>query len=173
MAEGESIHGAQLAVVPAHAVQVTPLDKRAVVRVKSWGADLVSSSLVPPGLGGDVQVLGFSPLEWFLVSDAIDGPKLHERVTQHLGQESTAVVDLSCGLKALCLRGPATRELLSKGCGLDLHPEIFPAGRCTRTRLAQLSVIVHCSDPVPRFDLYVGRSYHAWLCAWLADAAVA
>jgi hypothetical protein len=81
-------------------------------------------------------VLSFSPLESLLVFDSVPGPKLHEHVAQHLGQESIAVVDLSCGLRALRLEGPTTRELLSKGCGLDLHPDSFPAGRCTRTRLA-------------------------------------
>lgn len=56
--------------------------------------------------------------------------------------------------------------------GLDLHPEHFPADRCTRTRFAQLPAIVHCTDPKPRFDLYVGRSYFAYLQSWLSDAAL-
>jgi sarcosine oxidase gamma subunit len=46
----------------------------------------------------------------------------------------------------------------------------FPAGRCTRTRLAQLAVVVDCIDPAPRFELYFGRSYLKYLHAWLVDA---
>ncbi len=128
-------------------------------------------SLIPPGLGGQANLLHLGPGEWLVVSDALDGWKLHARLTHHLERHSIAPVDLSCALKALRVEGPYARELLSKGCGLDLYPSSFPAGRSTRTRFAQLSVILHCTDPAPRFELYASRSYLTYLQSWLLDSA--
>lgn len=153
------------------AVQITEMPARAVVRLKPWSPNQPSPSLVPPGLGGEVRLLSFSPQEWLVVSDRIAGPKLREHLQRNIGGEGIAAVDLSCAVKALRVEGSAARDVLAKGCGLDLHPGRFPAGHCTRTRLAQLAVIVDCTDPKPRFDLYVGRSYLKYLHAWLTDAA--
>jgi sarcosine oxidase, subunit gamma len=122
-------------------------------------------------LGGQVRIVTFSPADWLMVSEVIDASRLLERVRQHVGEGLMAVVDVSCALKVIEIRGPAAVEVLSKGCGLDLHPQRFPAGRCTRTRLAQLPVIIDCTDPEPRFELYVGRSYVGYLNSWLMDAA--
>jgi sarcosine oxidase subunit gamma len=118
-----------------------------------------------------VRLLRLGPGEWLAISDAIAGPTLEDRLRRHVGGQNIAAVDLSCALKALRVDGLAARELLAKGCGLDLHPNFFPAGRATRTRLAQLAVIVDCVDPTSRFDLYVGRSYLTWLRSWLVDAS--
>jgi len=126
---------------------------------------------VPPGLGGQVRLLDVGPAEWLVVSDILDAPTLQNSLDRHLKSSSLVAVDVSCGLKALRVEGGDARELLSKGCGLDLHPHSFPAGRVTRTRFAQLAVILDCIDPAPRFDLYVGRSYVAYLESWLTDAA--
>lgn len=154
------------------AVQTTQIPARAVVLLKSWSANHRPPALVPPGLGGEVRLLSFSPGEWLVVSERMDGPKLGEKLERQVRGEGIVAVDLSSAVKVLTLQGPATRAALAKGCGLDLHPERFPAGHCARTRLAQLAVIVDCVDPAPRFDLYVGRSYVKYLMSWLNDAAV-
>jgi sarcosine oxidase subunit gamma len=70
------------------------------------------------------------------------------------------------------VRGSAARELLSKGCGLDLHPESFPAGHCARARFAQIPVVIECLEEPPRFEMTVARSYLQYLQSWLEDAAV-
>ncbi len=51
-------------------------------------------------------------------------------------------VDLSSGIVALDLAGPAVREVLARGCRLDLDPSIFPPGRAAATVMAQVSVIL-------------------------------
>ena len=150
---------------------MTEVAERTLIRLSSWAPYSTLSSLVPPGLGGEVRVLPLGPREWWVVSDRIEGTRLREQFARHVRGEGVAAVDLSCAVKSLRLEGAAARAVLAKGCGLDLHPSRFPAGRCTRTRLAQLAVILDCTDPAPRFDLYVGRSYLRWLRAWLVDAA--
>jgi len=157
--------------MPDRAVEITQAGGRAIVQLRAWGEELAPASLVPAGLGGQVRVVSFGPGEWLMVSEVIDASQLVDRVTQHVRPGLIAIVDVSCALKVIEVRGPAAVDVLSKSCGLDLHPQIFPAGRCTRTRLAQLPIIIDCRDPEPRFDLYVGRSYVDWLNSWLFDAA--
>ncbi len=127
--------------------------------------------LIPPELTGQANVLHLGPGEWLIVSDALEGAALHAQLAQYLEGESIALVDLSCALKALRIEGPCARELLSKGCALDLHPNSFTAGHSSRTRFGQLSVILHCTDTAPRFDLYVARSSVPYLQSRLRDSA--
>jgi sarcosine oxidase subunit gamma len=62
--------------------------------------------------------------------------------------------------------------VLSKSCGLDFHPRRFALGHCARTRFAQIPVLIDCVDALPRFELYVQKSYSHYLEDWLIDAAL-
>ena len=153
-------------------VQIRPVRPTAILRLKSW-------LLVPAGharpvvVGGEAfRALRVGPGEWLVVSDERDASSLREQMQSDLAAQSIALVDLTDGMSTLEVQGPATRELLAKGCGLDLHPQSFPAGHCARTRFAQIPVIVECLDESARFGLYAARSYHNYLYAWLNDAAV-
>jgi sarcosine oxidase subunit gamma len=50
------------------------------------------------------------------------------------------VVELSAGLHAFALTGSAAREVLRRGCRLDLDPAVFPAGAAAATSIAQVAV---------------------------------
>jgi sarcosine oxidase subunit gamma len=82
-----------------------------------------------------------------------------------------SIVEVTYDYAVFELDGDVAREILAKGCGLDLYPEFFPPGHDTRTRLAKIAVHVVCLE-MSRFDLYVARSYAAYLGDWLRDAAV-
>ena len=69
------------------------------------------------------------------------------------------------------IQGPQSRGVLSRGCGLDFHPTSFKPATCARTLFAKSTLIVDCVGP-ECFDLYLGRSYQAYLHAWLTDAAL-
>jgi sarcosine oxidase subunit gamma len=71
----------------------------------------------------------------------------------------------------LRVQRPDARELLSKGCGLDLHPRFFAPDQCARTRFAQIPVVIDCLNGPSRFELYVARSHLSYLHSWLVDAA--
>ena len=51
-----------------------------------------------------------------------------------------APVELSCALTALYLAGPAVREVLARGCRLDLHDDAFASGSAASTHMAQVTV---------------------------------
>lgn len=160
--------------MPDAAVRLSAIPQRAVVRLKSFS--LTSASTIPcpweGERGSNTRVLALAPGEWWIVSDGLTGAQLREQLRAHLDGRDIAIVDLSCALKGLRIEGPAARELLAKGCGLDLHPRYFPPGLATRTRFAQVGVTLACVDPSPRFELYVEGSCFAWLRSWVDDAAI-
>jgi sarcosine oxidase subunit gamma len=51
-----------------------------------------------------------------------------------------AAVDLSSAFTALYVAGPAVREVLARGCRLDLHDEAFASGCVASTHMAQVAV---------------------------------
>jgi sarcosine oxidase subunit gamma len=161
------------------AVQITPVAGRAIVQLKVWShpravtdpAHTPMTSLVPSGLGGQVRVLAFAPGEWLAISDTLEGSRLCERLNEHINSHDIAITDVNCALKVMRVEGPAARGLLERGCGLDLNPQAFGAGHCVRTRFAQLPVVLQSIHPQERFELYVGRSYLAYLESWLDEVA--
>ena len=156
------------------ALILAPIDSRAIVHLKSWlpaPPPALREPTVPaaPGVPTACRLLTIGPTEWLLISDTLAAHTLREHALK-LHQQGIAAVGPSPGLAALLLEGPLARDILTQGCGLDLHPASFPLGTCTRTRLAQLPVIIDYVDLKPRFELYVGRSYSSYLCSWLNDA---
>jgi sarcosine oxidase subunit gamma len=51
-----------------------------------------------------------------------------------------APVELSSAITVLHLAGPAVREVLARGCRLDLHDAAFPSGSVASTHMAQVPV---------------------------------
>ena len=101
-------------------------------------------SLPAPGrsaVAGDTLVLCVHPARWLLLgspASAGAAPSLWQDLCAGTG----AAVELSSGLTALHLTGPDAREALTRGCRLDLDPEVFPAGHAAATFIAQVAVIL-------------------------------
>jgi sarcosine oxidase subunit gamma len=115
------------------------------------------------------RVFWLAPGEWALfdVGTAAVTAALGSVQADHLPHLS----DVSGAWVRFRLDGAATRELLAKGCGLDLHPREFAAGECAQTRLADIYVLLHHAASPDRFDLYVDTSLAGHLAQWLTQAA--
>ncbi|MBL8267179.1 sarcosine oxidase subunit gamma, partial [Steroidobacter sp.] len=94
-----------------------------------------------------------------------------QRLAADLTAQGAVLTDSTDGVGMVSVRGSLAREVLSKGCGLDFHPQAFAVGRCARVRFAQMGVVVTHEHEL-EFRLYVARSYLQYLADWLADAAV-
>jgi sarcosine oxidase subunit gamma len=127
----------------------------------------------PNTTAGDdgITALWLGPDEWLLVSEREDPTPLLARVRQALGRLHAAAVDVSAASTVFRLSGPAARDVLAKGCSLDVHPRAFAPGACAQTTLARVSVILHRVGDGSDFDVYTPRSFTEHLTAWLADAA--
>jgi heterotetrameric sarcosine oxidase gamma subunit len=106
------------------------------------------------------------PERWLLlVPPAAPGVSAAEWQAESRG--CAAAVDLSSALAKLVLSGAAVRELLARGCRLDLDPESFTAGRAAATFMAQVPVILAA---LPKGLLLLtpattGQHLHEWLAS--------
>jgi sarcosine oxidase subunit gamma len=70
------------------------------------------------------------------------------------------------------LRGSASREVLGKGCALDLHPRAFGEGAAAQTILGQAGVILLAVDgSASDYRILIRSSFARYLADWLLDAA--
>jgi sarcosine oxidase subunit gamma len=113
-------------------------------------------------------VLWLGPDEWLVAGGSADLP---ERLRAALAGVHAAVVELSASRAVFELTGPAARDVLAKGCALDVHPRAFGPGQCAQTGLARAAVILEQVDAAPTFRIFVRRSFARYLATWLADAA--
>ena len=116
-----------------------------------------------------LTALWLGPDEWWVVGD--DGPALTARLGAALGGHAAAVTAIGESRACIRVAGPLARDLLAKGCPLDLHPRVFAAGHCAGSHLAKAQIVLHQVSDEPAFDLYVLRSFTDYLWRWLEDAA--
>jgi heterotetrameric sarcosine oxidase gamma subunit len=112
--------------------------------------------LAPNTVAGDALWLG--PDEWLVLGGREEDYP-----------DACAAVDVSANRVCLELSGPEAADVLARGCALDLHPSVFPPGRCAQTLLARAQVILYRTDE-RTFRLLVRPSYADYLRAWLRDA---
>lgn len=151
---------------------------RGRVRRKTF-RDAVAGALgvVPPraantvASAGGVDCLWLGPDEWLVVCPEERRAALLVALGEALAGLPAAVADVSEGRSVLALAGPRARDVLAKGCPLDLHPRAFAPGRCAQSGLAGVPVILHQLDAAPRYRLHVQRSMAVHLWTWLEDAA--
>ena len=160
------------------------VEGRACVRIQGLvletrptpGLQVLGGRSLPQSVGevsvGATRALCIGPSDWLLVSQQMNASELCAKLKAEIDGEF-AIVDLSDGLATIHVSGAAARRLLSRGCGLDLHPQVFRAAQCARTRLADLAVVIDCLDEAGRFELHVSRSYAEYLYDWLTDASTA
>ena len=123
---------------------------------------------------GQLGALWLGPDAWLLTCPAGDVSGLAGSLRAALADAHAAITDLTDGRVAFRIAGPSTRDVLAKGCPLDLHPRAFPPGRCAGTLLAKATVVIHLLDDDrergPSFEVYVARSFAHYLWTWLEDA---
>ena len=116
------------------------------------------------------SVLWLGPDEWLVTGPAKGGGALAAALGRGLESKHHAVCDVSAMYATLALSGPRAREVLMKGCRLDLHPRAFSAGSCVQTALAKANVILHQTGDGPAYEISVRNSFAHYLGSWLLDA---
>jgi sarcosine oxidase subunit gamma len=133
---------------------------------------------------GDLRVFWLGPDEWWVVTPG-DGPAMADKLRAALAGQKAAVTDVSESRTCIHVRGARARDLLAKGCPLDLHPRVFSVGRCAQSLCAKAMITLHqvaddgddsadandASGGGPAYDVYVLNSFAEYLWLWLEDAA--
>jgi sarcosine oxidase subunit gamma len=136
----------------------------------------------PPGpeawIGREgTAILGLGPDEWLVIGPEGTEAQLAERLEAALAGRFAAVTDVTENWTVIAASGAKLREVLAKGCPLDLHPRTVRPGFVGQSMVVHADVILHLmadgSDgQVPAAHLYVRRSFAPYLRDWLADAAL-
>ncbi|WP_405733731.1 hypothetical protein OG607_38120 [Streptomyces sp. NBC_01537] len=68
-------------------------------------------------------------------------------------------MDVSANRTTLELSGPAARQVLEKGCPLNLHPRAFGPGQAVSTTVGPVAVLLWQVDDVPTYRLFPRSSF--------------
>jgi sarcosine oxidase subunit alpha len=148
----EPLPGPALALAASTLPEPTPMTSvRATPQALERTLGLLPSAPNTVAAGDGFRVLWLGPDEFLVVGEA--------------ALRDLRRVDVTHGREVIRL---ADRDVLAKGCGLDLDPRVFPAGRCAQTLLARAQVILEAHGE--EMLVYVRSSYAPYLRAWLADA---
>ena len=139
-------------------LRVGPADAGVAARLASALGFALPSE--PNTVAGDDEhyALWLGPDEWLVTSPEGMAPELRARLTRALAGRHASVVDLSASRAVIEVTGRRARDLLAKGCGLDLHPRAFGPGCCAQTLFAKLPVIIDQLSAAPAYRLFVRRS---------------
>ena len=120
---------------------------------------------------GERHVIWLSPDEYLLLCEAGKEKILQDTLTRMIKTDHFAITDVSDSLCALSLSGPAVRDILAKGCSLDLHPSKFVAGTCAQSLLSHAAVtLMALSDNT--FILICRASFAPYVHDWIVDASL-
>ena len=83
----------------------------------------------------------------------------------------SAAVDVSDYYAVLRLSGDLSREALSHGCPLDLHPRVFTPGRCAQTRFRAAPILIFQRDDAPTYEVQTRWSFAEYLRRYLLEVS--
>ncbi len=118
-----------------------------------------------------ITMYWLGPDEWLIVTPDDRREPILQQLRRVLAQKHAAITDVSGGQAALHLRGRHVRDVLAKGCPIDLHPRAFRIGQCAQSHLGKALVLIGQIEEQPYFELIVRRSFADYLWTWLESAA--
>jgi sarcosine oxidase subunit gamma len=121
--------------------------------------------------GRTLAVFWLGPDEWLILTPGGRESGVMHDLRAALHEQFAAVTDVSGGQTVIMLGGECARDVLAKGCSLDLHPRVFGPGQCAQTHLARTGVLIRQVGDAPTFELIVRRSFADYLWRWLQDAS--
>ena len=118
---------------------------------------------------GETTALWLGPGNW-LIKPGADPVAALAALGRAVTATRSSLVDVSDLWFNVRVEGDHSRNVLAKGCALDLDLQVFAAGATAVTQLARLRALIHHVDGSLVYDVYVERSYAGYLWAWLVDA---
>ena len=118
-----------------------------------------------------MTAMWLGPDEWLVRTDDGKEGNLADALRQAVKGQHAAVTPVSDAYQVFRISGSEARAVLNQGAGIDLHPRSFSPGKCVRTNLGKMGVILHQIDDTPSYDVYAWRSYANYVRLWLHTAA--
>lgn len=126
-----------------------------------------------PGWASDTAqftALPIAPNQWILVSNKVMGPAFADEISSKIGSLGY-VSEQSESRARIRISGCKARELMSRGCRLDLHSSVVSKGFCAQTVMAQIGVLLHIVEDEPVYELYVYSGFARSFWHWLTETA--
>jgi sarcosine oxidase subunit gamma len=166
---------AELTRRPSVTIAVEPFVPMVDVRLPGHGSrggvelPVTPNTWVPTGAG---RAIWLGPDEWLLTSTAHAPDELETELRAIVQPNGGAATDVSAQRIGVRLTGSRVRDVLAKGCSVDLHPRVFGRGRVAQTTVGLAGVILLAlSDSGEDFLVLVRSSFAGYLADWLLDAA--
>jgi sarcosine oxidase, subunit gamma len=154
---------------------VDPASAGATAAATALGLDALPTSPGTVATGADVAAVWLGPEEWLVTSATQSGEQLEATLRTAVAEAGGAAVDVSAQRTVLRLRGAHARDVLAKGCSLDLHPSVFGPGAAAQTMLAHAGVVLipmaGTGTEGSDYRVFVRSSFARYLADWLIDAA--
>ena len=107
-----------------------------------------------------------SPGQWMMISGEKGSDGFAEQIRSKI-KKNGYVSEQSDGRVIFRITGSRARELMQKGCRLDLDPSVASGGWCAQTQMAQAGVIIHQLDDKPTYDILVFSGFAQHFAEWL------
>lgn len=142
---------------------------------KALGMTPPSAANTAAGAPDGPRLLWLGPDEWLLATAGAEVATTVVKLREATSALHAAVTEVGEARTVIRLAGVNARQVLAKGCSLDLHPRAFAPGRCAQSQLARAAVIIDHTrhddaTAAAEFDLYVLRSFAEYLWTWIEDA---
>jgi methylglutamate dehydrogenase subunit D len=117
-----------------------------------------------------VALIGMARGQWLAVAEGEKGTVLLARLNEALSGLA-AIVDQSDAKAILRLAGCRARDVLAKGCALDLNGRAFKPQDAATTQIALIPCQLWQLDDAPTYELAVPLSYARSFWSWLTTSA--
>jgi sarcosine oxidase subunit gamma len=120
----------------------------------------------------DRMAIWLGPDEWLIVAPDGEAGSLEQEIRAACPEDPwLSVVDVSQSYTALLLSGSRIRELLAKGCPLDLYPRAFGSRSCAQSTLAKARVLLRAVGDGAAIEAWFRNSFTDYAVRWLIDAS--
>lgn len=150
---------------------VDPVGAGGAAVAAALGVDALPTAPSTIVTGVDSSAIWFGPQETLITSTVRQGEGLEIALREAIAGHDGAAVDVSAQRTTLRLTGARSRDVLAKGCSLDLHPTVFTPGAAVQTMLGQAAVVlIPLNDDGTQYRILVRSSFASYLAEWLLDA---
>ncbi|MEF9385287.1 sarcosine oxidase subunit gamma [Ralstonia solanacearum species complex bacterium KE056] len=119
----------------------------------------------------EYDVLWLGPDEWLVRSRGpVRAGVLEAKLAQAVQGSYAAAVDVGSGYTVVEISGKRARDVLTRGCPLDLHPRAFKPGQCAQSHYFKASIVL---IPIGNdtYEIVVRRSFADYFVRIMLDAA--
>ena len=116
------------------------------------------------------ELLWLGPDEWLAISAKGEESAIADKFRKAFDGQHVSVTETGEARTTIRLSGPRARDVIAKGCPLDLHPAVFADGQCAQSHIGRALTILQCRER-ETIDIHVLRSFAEYLWIWFEDAA--